>query len=351
MKKALELRRAGKFQESNQLLQALLAEDPQNGLLHYECARGFDSLGDETKAIPYYEKAIELGLPNEELEYAFVGLGTIYRSHGRYLESKELFEEALERFWDKEQMHVFYAMTLYNLQEHAKAMESLIRCLARTTVNEDILKHHRTITYLSTRLDASSDKIVQLANESNGKMEKPGKSIVEKVTEGLKNVGLGYFDTGESSEYDDYYADFNDPDVETRKCALAKFTVMLGNWRSQCSFAFTPQHERKFIGHYNPDEPSYELNNYIEAFVAHHEQIEQEFPVMHEYIIRFLIDIEVEHNLLYEQWFPEVDAQLFKRLREDILIPKQTVATNKTEIKFFLKEAGIPPFFISDFFE
>lgn len=178
--------------------------------------------------------------------------------------------------------------------------------------------------------------------------KKPGDFIVAKVKKGLENVGLGYFDTGESSGYEDYYLYFNDPDFETRKCALAEFTVMLGNWHSHCSFAFTPMHERKDIGNYVPDEPSYELNDYIEAFVAHHEQIEQDFPVMSEYIIRFLIEIEIERNLPYEEWFPEVDGQLFKRLRADVLYPKQAIVTNVTAIKYFLKEAGIPPFFKSD---
>lgn len=182
-------------------------------------------------------------------------------------------------------------------------------------------------------------------------MKHKEKKIVEKVTKGLENVGLGYFDTGESCEYDEYYLYFNDPDIETRKCALAVFTVMLGNWQSDCSFAFIPQHERKYIGGYSPNEPSHELNNYVKAFVRHHEQIEQDFPVMYEYIIRFLIQIEEKHKYSYEVWFPEVDAELFKKLREDILIPNWTVVDNPTDIKYFLKEAGIPPFFKGDFIE
>ncbi len=182
-------------------------------------------------------------------------------------------------------------------------------------------------------------------------MEGNEKSIVEKVTVGLENVGLGYFHTGEGSEYDDYYLYFNDPDFETRKCALAEFTVMLGNWHEKCSFAFNPQHERKFIGGYSPNEPSHELNNYVEAFVGHHEQIEKNFPVMYEYIIRFLIQIEDNLKYSYEVWFPEVDAELFKRLRESILMPKRRVVDNPTDIKYFLKEAEIPPFFKGDFIE
>jgi len=164
-------------------------------------------------------------------------------------------------------------------------------------------------------------------------------------------VGLGYFDTGESCEYDEYYLYFNDGDFETRRCALAAFAVMLGNWQSYCSFAFTPQHERKFTSRYSPDEPNHELNNYIEALVSNHEQIVKEFPVMCEYIIDFLIRIEANRKLTYEEWFPEVDPHLFKRLREDILTPEKLNSKKRTPIKYFLKEAGIPPFFTNDFFE
>jgi len=127
--------------------------------------------------------------------------------------------------------------------------------------------------------------------------------------------------------------------------------MMLGNWHSFSSFAFTPQHERKFTRNYSPDEPSHELNNYIETFVSHHEQIEKEFPVMHEYIIGFLIRIEANKKLTYEEWYPEADPHLFKQLREDILIPEKLGLKKPTPIKYFLKEAGIPPFMLTDFFE
>lgn len=173
------------------------------------------------------------------------------------------------------------------------------------------------------------------------------KSIVKKVKEGLKNVGLGYFDTGESCEYDAYYRYFGVSDFETRQHALAAFTVMLGNWHSSCSFAFTPKHEREDT----PDIQSYELNDYIEAFVHHHEQIEQDFPYMHEYIVTFLIRIEIDKGIPYEEWFPEVDPLIVKQLKEEVLIPKRALLEKKSQIKLFLKEADIQPFFKSDIFD
>lgn len=338
---ALELQRKGLLIESNHVIMELLLQDSHNASLQYQCAVSLDILGQEIESIPYYEKAIELGLLNEELEYAFVGLGTIYRSHGRFLESKALFNQAIIEFPGKEQMKVFYAMALYNLGEYREAMEFLIDVLSWTTTNQDILKNYRSITYLGHRLDSSSDEIVQLVKGSK-KIVHSEQSIVEKVSNGLKYVSIGGFHTCEASEYDDYYLYFNDPDFDTRKSALAEFTVMLGNWHSKCSFPFTPQHDRKYDGYFAPNEPSHELNNYVEAFVLHHEQIKQDFPIMFKYIVRFLLQIEEEYQIPYELKFPEVEGELFITLRKEVLIPNQNSFNKDKDFNMFLKEAGIP---------
>ncbi|TQR27490.1 tetratricopeptide repeat protein [Lysinibacillus sphaericus] len=347
--RALQLRRQGKLQKSKEMFLTLLSNDPLNPSLHYQCARSFDILAEETKAMPFYEKAIELGLSNEELEDAYVKLGCIYRTHERFIEAKKLFQDATCKFPNKEQMKVFYAMALYNLGEHAEAMGFLIQNLTYTTTNQDILKYYRTITYLGNRLDSSSDEIINL--DKNHQLQPSTESIVEKVMKRLNGVAIGYFDTGIGFEYDNYYRYFNDDDFETRKCALAAFTVMLGTWHALSGFTFIPQHDRKYLGGYDPNEPFHELNNYIEAFVAHHQHIKRDFPVMFTYIIEFLISIEEERKVPYEKWFPELDAHLVQRLRDEVLLPNKLLLEAPTEYKYFLREAGISPFFEEDFFE
>jgi len=349
LKKVIELRKDGKIEQSIQLLLSLIKEDPENSVYHYELARGLDRVGSESEAIPYYERAIELGLPDEELEEAFVGLGTTYLYEGCYLKSQDLFERAMDQFPEKEQMKLFYGMALLNLNEHKEAMRFIIPTLVSTTSNKDILKHQSALIFLGGNLGLTRDRMKQFSSHLTEDGASSDKSIVEKVRLGLDNVGLGYFDTAESSEYDEYYRYFNDPDFETRKCALAEFTVMLGNWHACSATAFTPQQNRKF-GHLNgPNYQWNELNPYIEAFVSHQKIIEQDFPVMNDTIIWFLIHIEIENKLRYERVFPEVDEVLFKRLREEILLPFQEQGKGLPEGKYFLKEAGIPPFFEGDF--
>ena len=101
----------------------------------------------------YYKKAISIGLPDEELQYAYLGLGSSYRILGQYKESKEMLEEGLSKFPEYKAMKVFYAMTLYNLNEYAKAMEILLKIIADTSLDEGIRKYRKAIEFYSDKVD------------------------------------------------------------------------------------------------------------------------------------------------------------------------------------------------------
>lgn len=150
---ALELRASGNLQESSRLLVNLAASVPDDAFIQYQCAASFDMLGEESSAVPFYQKAIELGLEDEHLEGAYLGLGSTFRTLGEYEQSKEVFEKGLERFPNHHGLRVFYAMTCYNLHEHAFAMELLLNSLIETTDNSDILKYKRAIAFYSDKLD------------------------------------------------------------------------------------------------------------------------------------------------------------------------------------------------------
>lgn len=95
-------------------------------------------------AAQYYEKAISIGLPDEELKGAYLGLGSTYRTLGKYDDSKKVLEERLVKFPQDEAMKVFYAMTLYNLKEYSKAMEILLSSVADTSSDENINKYKKS---------------------------------------------------------------------------------------------------------------------------------------------------------------------------------------------------------------
>jgi tetratricopeptide (TPR) repeat protein len=131
LNKAIDLRINGNQKESNELLLKLVKEFPDDALINYQCAWSFDLLGEESKAVPFYENSIKLGLSGEDLEGALLGLGSTYRTLGEYEKSKNTFLKGIELFPSNRAIQVFYSMTLNNLKEHNTAMELLLKCLLR----------------------------------------------------------------------------------------------------------------------------------------------------------------------------------------------------------------------------
>lgn len=153
LEEALKLRQEGHYQQSNEILVNLVEEYPENASLHYQCAWSFDLLGEEAKAAPYYEKAIQSGLGEEELKGAYIGLGSTYRTLGEYEKSKDVLQEGMARYPENRAIQVFYAMTLYNMNEHHRSMELLLQCLADTTRDEELAKYKKALQFYSDKLD------------------------------------------------------------------------------------------------------------------------------------------------------------------------------------------------------
>ncbi|WP_377890895.1 tetratricopeptide repeat protein [Alkalihalobacillus sp. R86527] len=151
--RAIEYRQAGMHQEASEMFVKLVKENPDDASLQYQCAWSFDVLGKESEAVPHYEKAIELGLPSNELEGALIGLGSTYRTLGKYEKSKAVFLNGMDHFPNNRAIQVFYAMTLYNLGEHQEAMEYLLTNLVETTKDDTILSYRKAITFYADKLD------------------------------------------------------------------------------------------------------------------------------------------------------------------------------------------------------
>jgi tetratricopeptide (TPR) repeat protein len=150
---AIDLRKSGNPKESNKLLLKLVKEFSNDASINYQCAWSFDVLGEESKAVPFYENAIKLGLSGKDLEGALLGLGSTYRTLGEYEKSKNTFLKGIELFPNNRAIQVFYSMTLYNLNEHHTAMELLLKCLLDTTTDKDILSYKKAIDFYSNKLD------------------------------------------------------------------------------------------------------------------------------------------------------------------------------------------------------
>ena len=92
-------------------------------------------------------------MTGEDLKGAFLGLGSTYRAIGAYANSKAVFQKARNVFPQDNAIKTFYAMTLYNLGEHASAMQLLLAIIAETSADPNVQEYQKAITLYSGDLE------------------------------------------------------------------------------------------------------------------------------------------------------------------------------------------------------
>lgn len=158
LEEAIRLREDGQLEAANRRLVALATQYPDDARVNYHCAWSFDALGREAEAVLYYERALIADAPRlaeDERQGAMLGLGSTYRTLGQYKRARDVLAKGVQKFPNHRALQVFYAMTLYNLKEHAQAMEILLRQLAETS-NDDTVNHYkRAIAFYADKLDTT----------------------------------------------------------------------------------------------------------------------------------------------------------------------------------------------------
>ncbi|MBS7528485.1 tetratricopeptide repeat protein [Fusibacter paucivorans] len=152
LENAIHLRKNGKTDEAIVMLKALIAEEPENAAINYQLAWCCDVKGLEKEAVPYYEKAIAVGLPEADQIEAIIGLGSTYRAIGAYEKSKALLQQGVKTY-DNNALKVFLAMTLYNLGEYEQSVGTLLKLLAETSSDKSIGQFKKAIHFYSEHLN------------------------------------------------------------------------------------------------------------------------------------------------------------------------------------------------------
>jgi tetratricopeptide (TPR) repeat protein len=158
--KAIEMREEGRAKQDEAILDQargflleLVALYPENAEINYQTGIAHDNTGLGKEAIPYYVKAIDLGLSGSDLERCLLGLGSTYRVLGQYEKSVETLRRGVTEFPDHRGLQIFYSMALYNTGKYKDALEIALMNLMETTNDEKLQYFKRGISYYAQNLD------------------------------------------------------------------------------------------------------------------------------------------------------------------------------------------------------
>lgn len=148
------LRGEGRHEEAQRLAVQLAAADPSDAPLQFEAACVHDYLGMEAQAVPFYLAALKSeNLGADHRREALLGLGSTYRTLGRYAEARQTLLQGLAEFPEARELEVFLAMTLHNLGQGKRAVELLLGVVAATSSDPGIQSYRRAIELYAQDVD------------------------------------------------------------------------------------------------------------------------------------------------------------------------------------------------------
>lgn len=149
----VSLRESGRDEQARLAAMELVEEHPDNAEANLQCAWSHDKLGMEREAVPFYVKAIDIGLEGDQRIDAFLGLGSTYRALGHYTDALSTLSRGVAENPDDRGLQVFHAMALYNNGRHKEACELLLRLLIDTTSDPAISGYSRALSTYAADLD------------------------------------------------------------------------------------------------------------------------------------------------------------------------------------------------------
>lgn len=156
--RAKKLRQEDELEASQELLLDLLNKHPKDPRVLYEIGGSYDVLGEEKQAIPYYQKAIKMGLNGEDLQECFVCLGSSQRNIGNFEEAIEILEKAVDEYPDNNSGKTFLALAYYSEGREDEAVKLLLELLLETTNDKNILAYADPLDYYKDNLDEVWDE-------------------------------------------------------------------------------------------------------------------------------------------------------------------------------------------------
>ena len=145
-------RHGGQIEHVLGLLRKLDTRHPNIAEINYQVAWTLDVLDRPKEAIPFYEKAVALGLSPAELSGAFIGLGAALRLTGQAQRAIEVLETGRRQFPENREFEVFLAMALHSAGRHTEAIQLVLTTLVETSEDLGIGAYQRTIRHQAGQL-------------------------------------------------------------------------------------------------------------------------------------------------------------------------------------------------------
>ena len=133
-------------------LRSLDARHPNVAEIAHQLAWTCDVLGREAEAVPYYEKAIALGLPPNELSGALLGLGSTLRILGQLERSAEVLRSGQRQFPENREFDIFLALTLHAQGHAGEALRLALETLCEVSEDPGITAYQRAIRHAAAGL-------------------------------------------------------------------------------------------------------------------------------------------------------------------------------------------------------
>ncbi len=112
------------------ILRASADASPADVEAQIAAAYGCDRQGEETAAIVYYDRAMELGVPDDKRRRFFVGYGSTLRNVGRHDDSARILGAADKEFPGYPAYGAFLALTLHESGQVHRALAMALKTLA-----------------------------------------------------------------------------------------------------------------------------------------------------------------------------------------------------------------------------
>jgi len=142
----------GQSREVLPRLKRLDEQHPNVAEINFQIAWTCEVLDRPVDALAFYEKAIALGLPPNELSGALLGLGSTLRTLGQLDRSAEVLRSGQAQFPGNPEFDAFLTLTLHAQGKYGDALRLALETLCANTDDPGLTAYQRAIRHSASKL-------------------------------------------------------------------------------------------------------------------------------------------------------------------------------------------------------